>query len=388
MQPIFGIYEQKNCYYVLKFGVMWCLLIIRKIRQTLFRIFGKQYDESKYANLEKPQPLSSNVHAVDAVYFNGTNSKLSWLVCGTARRKNNLVNGFLYLKVSDFSEKLLVSPRLPDTCMIQTEAELGSYEAEGLKLTPLKPMKSWKIEYTGKMRYENDYSQDIDVKLDATWTSDLPYFNFASDMDSKSVARAMAKEQWTREHFKNLKKYHQTHYEHFGAINGKVKINGTNYPLTLDCMRDHSFGEQRDWKNFHRYVMHFIHLENGDRITVGVICMPITFSSLEAGFVSLARERCNYPITSVNFNLYQHGEQGSPPIDYAFQFTTGKEVYVVKVLAVACPEFYIGKDSECRIVEQLCNFEVNGLKGWGAAEWQYKNFDGFPVLLTNKVIAK
>lgn len=133
--------------------------------------------------------------------------KSSWIVCGTARRKNNLVNGFLYLKVSEFSDQLLVSPRLPDTCMRQLDSELERYEVEGLKLIPIIPMKKWKIEYQGIMRFENDHSRNMNVKLEAFWKTDLPYYNFASDMDPKPVARAMAKEVWSRNHFKNLKKF-------------------------------------------------------------------------------------------------------------------------------------------------------------------------------------
>ncbi|XP_053691690.1 uncharacterized protein LOC128740186 [Sabethes cyaneus] len=369
MKPIFGVYQQGGRLYYLKYYLMLCLLYIRKLQQKL----TKQSDNLKDEGLDKPQLLSDNVHAVDAVYFNGTQSDLSWIVCGTARRRNNLVNGFLYLKVAGFSDKLLVSPRLPDTCMYQTEDEFGQYQVEGLKLYPLEPMKSWKLEYTGKMRFENDHSQLLDVNLEAKWTTNFSYFNFASDMDATSIARATAKELWSREHFKNLKKYHQTHYEHYGFLTGSVHINGAKYELSLDCMRDHSFGEQRNWKHFHRYVMHFIHLENGDRITVGAICMPNTFSSLEVGFLSFPNNKGNLAISNVYMNLYHYGEQGCPPVDYAFQFAADKRVYTVKVKAVIGPEFYIGTESECRIVEQLCIFDVNGIKGWGAAEWQYRN---------------
>ncbi|XP_055551031.1 uncharacterized protein LOC129733288 isoform X2 [Wyeomyia smithii] len=314
--------------------------------------------------------------AVDAVYFNGTDRNLSWIVCGTARRKNNLVNGFLYLKIADFSDKLLVSPRLPDTCMQQTEAELGKYQAEGLDLHPIVPMQSWKIAYNGKMRFENDHSQHFDIQLEMEWTTSFSCFNFASDMDANSIARATAKELWSRQHFKNLKKYHQTHYEHYGILKGNVHIDGAKYELNLDCIRDHSYGEQRNWKLFHRYVMHFIHLENGDRITVGIICMPCTFSSLEVGFLSLSKNKVNLSISNVNMNLYRYGEQGTPPVDYAFQFYAGNKKYITKVKAAIGPEFYIGTESECRIVEQLCDFEVNGVKGWGATEWQYRNYNG------------
>lgn len=37
------------------------------------------------------------------------------------------------------------------------------------------------------------------------------------------------------------------------------------------------------------------------------------------------------------------------------------------------PTFYIGQEQECRIVERLAKFTVNGVDGWGAAEWQYRN---------------
>ncbi|XP_055591801.1 uncharacterized protein LOC129743713 [Uranotaenia lowii] len=364
-QPVLGIYKQCSKYSWIKFVIAKVFLYLRK---------QKPIQSTNIARLEQPQVLSENIHAVDAVYFNGCDSQLSWLVCGTARRRNRLVNGFFYLKIREFSDQLLISPKLPDTCLRQSPSEEGFFQAEGIKLTPVEPMKSWKIEYNGLMRFEQANSQHFNVKLNALWTTDLPFFNFATDMSPGPVARAMSKELWSKEYFNNLKQYHQTHYEHFGKLKGGVEIDGIEYPLNLDCMRDHSFGKQRNWKNFHRYVMHFIHLENGDRITVGRICMPVTFSSLEVGFVSLASERRNHPITEVQLELFQHGEHDQPPTDYAFRFSAGGVQYTVQVLARLAPHFFLGIEQECRIVEQLCDFKVNGLAGWGAAEWQYRNF--------------
>lgn len=40
---------------------------------------------------------------------------------------------------------------------------------------------------------------------------------------------------------------------------------------------------------------------------------------------------------------------------------------------VDSPTFYIGKERECRVVERLAKFMVNGVEGWGAAEWQYRH---------------
>lgn len=71
---------------------------------------------------------------------------------------------------------------------------------------------------------------------------------------------------------------HQTHYEQHGDLTGTATINEETHKLHMAAMRDHSFGIKREWKIFHRYGLHFLSTENGDRITVGMVCIPISFS--------------------------------------------------------------------------------------------------------------
>lgn len=33
----------------------------------------------------------------------------------------------------------------------------------------------------------------------------------------------------------------------------------------------------------------------------------------------------------------------------------------------------MGEECECTIIESWCNFDVNGMKGYGAVEWEYRN---------------
>lgn len=62
-------------------------------------------------------------------------------------------------------------------------------------------------------RFEKDATKTFDVKIDAIWTTNLPYFNFDTDIHPKAVARAMAMEPWSKEYFKNLERYAKSRTE-------------------------------------------------------------------------------------------------------------------------------------------------------------------------------
>lgn len=73
-------------------------------------------------------------------------------------------------------------------------------------------------------------------------------------------------------------RFHQTHYEQMGHLTGSVFVDGEEHKVNIPCVRDHSFGKSREWRNFHRYVLHYIFLENGDCIAAGVVCQPAILS--------------------------------------------------------------------------------------------------------------
>lgn len=128
-------------------------------------------------------------------------------------------------------------------------------------------------------RYDDDDAGAVlDVKVEAVWSTSMPAFNFDSDISKVAISRAIATEPWSREYFKNLERFHQTHYEQYGDLKGTAIIDGRSFDIATPAIRDHSFGELRDWRTFHRYVMHMFSLSNGDRITVGVISTPVMFS--------------------------------------------------------------------------------------------------------------
>lgn len=96
------------------------------------------------------------------------------------------------------------TPKVPSTSLYKTE-DNDEYGAEGLKVTPLVPMKKWKINYDGQMKETANPKQTHKVQIDLEWTSNLPYFSFDSDIDILLMAKCMALEPWSREYFQMLK---------------------------------------------------------------------------------------------------------------------------------------------------------------------------------------
>ncbi|KAJ9579215.1 hypothetical protein L9F63_024679 [Diploptera punctata] len=325
--------------------------------------------------MDRLQPLSDHPKAIDAVYFNTASSDGYHLVVGTAHRPHGVVNGFMILKVPEIG--ILETLKLPDTLIFRTGEDEKSYGAEGIKLTPVKPMKCWKIQYNGKMKLHDQPDKVFTVALKLEFTSSLPYFDFDTDMKESPVAVAMAREPWSREYFQALQSFHQTHYEQHGSFKGEVKIDDKTYRLLLDGVRDHSYGYKREWSDFHRYALHFITLENGARMNIGVVSIPLVFSRLILGYM-YKPDGSLHAIENCDLKLEEHGEHGTPPLDYSFSFEAGGKNYYVQVNVKDVPEFFMGWEWEARVVEQLAQFTVNGVRGWGAAEWEYRHLEGRP----------
>lgn len=368
--PIFGVYRRRNGVYWFKVIFLFTFLWIRKVKLIIFPPSKKAY-----YNLEKPQKLASTPKAVDAVYFNSVNKNGDSLIVGTARKTNRLIDGFIYLKISSLNLGLLQSPKLPDTTLFNTGDE-ESYEAEGIKVTPIEPMKKWRITYEGQLCESNNRDKLHDVKIDALYTSTEPWFTYETGMDPWNMAKVLAYEKWSRSYFKNVNAVHQLHYEQFGIFKVKITIDGKEYNIELDALRDHTVGPHRDWANFRRYAIHWVTAENGDHFSIGSICQPLTYSRMKIGYMYSARHNKMYPLTENQLELYSHGELGTPPKDYAFTFTAGNTNYVMQVNIIDAPYFYISKQWEAKVYECTCKIEVNGVKGHGVVEWQYRNVEG------------
>ncbi|XP_068632007.1 uncharacterized protein [Battus philenor] len=378
--PILGIYQQQNKGYWAKFIFMYIVLNIKRLINEIKRLLavelghssdGTEHVHKHDLDLEQKYNLGDNLKAVDAVYFNGLSKDGNAVICGLARRPKHICDAFLYLKIN--GEDLLLSPNLPDTHLEQNSSEYGEYNVQGIKIDNFMPMRTWKLAYNGEMKSRANVEKRVKVDVALTWSANWPPFEYDVHMSSRSLSDDIAREPWSADYFKMLQKLHQTHYEQMGFIKGTAVVDGKEYLLNMPCVRDRSFGPLREWRNFHRYVYHFIFLENGDSMAVGTVSEPTVLSHLTIGYVCLKSSHTVLPVDSCDFQLYQHGENEVLPKDYGFVFGAGGKSYAVKIKVNDEDVFYIGKDREAKFYERWCSVEINGIKGWSCVEWHYNN---------------
>lgn len=331
--------------------------------------------KSSPEEMDKVQKLSDHFQAIDAIYFNGANKDGYSIITGTARRPHGVVNGFIIFRIPKIGT--LVSPKFPDTMLFGGTDE--SYGAEGICYKPIIPMKHWHLEYKGDLKAYENQSKVYKVSIKADWKSNLDFFDYDHMVPAWTMARSIAKESWSREYFDALKSAHQTHYEQHGNLSGEIEVDGQVYRFDMPSMRDHSYGVKRDWKLLHRYIFHMFSLEDGRRFDIGVVCQPVTCSQLELGYM-YDHDGSLHGLEWVDLPLYNHGENGQPPLDYGLRVKAKNgKVYYIQVKVLETQELHIGWEWEARIVERRCKFVVDGVEGIGISECQYRHVKGRPT---------
>ncbi|ESO93220.1 hypothetical protein LOTGIDRAFT_119476 [Lottia gigantea] len=376
--PIHGVYRQKGRWYYLKYWIFRMIFWLRSYQNKRLTKSTKNNNAGyglrsrvSPGEMDKVQTLNhDHPLAVDAVYFNGGSKDGVYMVLATARRHNNLTQTILILRLPGIG--LLEMPTQPDTNLV---GKSKHFSAGGLTLKPVEPMKKWKLSFNGQLRYVGSVEETnkyLTVSFELEWNCLTPYFDFDTDLNPNVMSDAIAREKWSREYFNTLQKAHQTHYEQFGEIKGNIGIEGYHtYHIEIQGVRDHSYGNIRDWKHIHRYGIQYMYFVDGTSACIGVICMPSTMSRLVIGYVFKPNGSME-TVSSTDFELYNFGDDGNPPVQLSFNFTTGTTEYKLDIEVIECPVFYMGENWDAKIYERFCKFQLNGVVGWGISEWDYR----------------
>ncbi|CAH1101956.1 unnamed protein product [Psylliodes chrysocephalus] len=367
-KKIMNVYSQKGRWYRLKFCFIALILFLRRIK---YYFLGKSHVH-KEEELEKLLELSNHPEAFDAVFFQAVSQNGVYICTGTERRHNAKLAAVVYVIHPDYG--VLESESLPKTAIDADVSSLykkDSYSGGGICFVPVVPMKKWKVSFNGLMKFQNDPKKFIKVKFECDWTSNHDWFFFEVDVPIRTIARAFAREPWSKRFFKNVKDAHQSHYEQMGVMNGTLQIDGKTTSLVdVDSFRDHSFGFKRDWSLMHRYIYCMLYLSDHTVISMGVVSHPSITTHLEMGFVNHP-DRPFDAIESIDLRLYEHAENGKMPKELNYTFKAGGKLYDVKLKFIHDAKHYKGSNEEAIMNERFLECEVNGIPGRGISEWHY-----------------
>lgn len=373
-EPVFGKYRVPGPRFWIKYVFMRLMLWINKKRAARPALDARGCPVHPLVDKERLQTLGEHPLAFDAIFFMACSMEGVYVIVGSERRHHGIVNSPIYILIPGLG--LLMHKKLPDTCLFGANEEV--YGAEGIRLQPVEPLKTWRVEFDGVMRLREDPSKEFNVKLRGVWTGAWPAFDYDSDLHPHSMAKIIAAEEWSRDYFKRLRSAHQSHYEQMGHLRGTVQVDDVVHPLDLMSIRDHSTGPVRDFDLLYRYAFYMMFLEDGSMSSVIVVNQPCSVSRMESGYICLP-DGGVHNMEWCDLQLYQHGEDGEPPVDHAFRFKAGGTVYHVKAKGDDMAYHYVGWQWEAKIMEMFSSYEVNGVRGRGLTEFHYHNSTGRPA---------
>ncbi|KAK3592024.1 hypothetical protein CHS0354_031535 [Potamilus streckersoni] len=396
--PVDGVYRLPGrCYYLKKYS-FFLLLWLRKNRSQKRSVKGHVTEDhvsrgygmstSDPLQLEQCHDLEDDPHALDSAYFAGFGKDGTRIALRVARRHGREAEVWVLLEVPGLG--FYQHPVHPDTCFYNTDGV--SFTAGGVKLQLLEPLRRWKVSFSGMLRHGLCNTLDAKpdkyahVKMTFIWEAVCDPFNFDVDLEMTSLADGIAKEKWSREFWSRLQRMHQTHYEQWGEMWGKICIEGhEERNVRLKSIRDHSFGV-RDWRLFYRYMVHYIFVEEtGIMAMVSVVSQPVNMSHIKPGYLVYANGE-TVGVSSNNLKIWDHTRSKEPDNNYSFSFTAGGEQFHVEVEGGSTPVLYHHADRGSKIFERFCKYKVNGEKAIGLVEFHYRNPEGPPYATLEKSV--
>jgi len=242
------------------------------------------------------------------------------------------------------------------------EKQLYKNEKTPVSVECKKTAKKWYFGYDGEIT-DQKTKKKVKAKFEGEFTATDKIFDFGYHLDSYVLAKAIAKEKWTKEFFKTLDENTQIHYEQPGSVEGVLVLDGKKTKLSLPAMRDHSFGK-RDWNYMNNHFWLMALMENGDNLNANRVSYPAVRELQTGYFVEDEKTIC---VSEAEIVGEISPNTAPDSFTYRAKLTDGRELDVkcMKELEFVFP-FY---DGEYVIYEGIGTFEFDGKRGRGVLEF-------------------
>jgi hypothetical protein len=235
----------------------------------------------------------------------------------------------------------------------------------------------WNFNFNGKMSKavldENmaaiSSGQYVDVAFDGVFSASNSIFEFSRHMDTAPLARALAREKWSKNFMVNLKENHQVHYEQLGNIKGILNLSGQLKNIEIRAVRDHSYGK-RNWAYMDRHIWLMALMENGEAFNISMVRYPAV-NELQTGYL-ISKDIKVAPVCIDSVTSMDELEcSGRVPdeFQYSVRMSDGRTFYV------SCKKeleyIFSFNNGDYIIREGIGSFNCNGVKGRGIIEFGF-----------------
>ena len=326
--------------------------ITRRLKEKLFcRILDKRKQRALFdpvsAELYQTPPHADEFHN-NSYYFSCHDMDGSSLILRHAIRGTDTV----WLAYKDAKGDAYIN-----------EKQIFRGETPSTSVKCAKPEKTWEFSFDGKL-INIRTGKECDAKIKGEFTASGRIFEFGHHLDSSVMAKAIAKEKWSKAFFNTLKENNQVHYEQPGKALISLKIDKNSKELTLPAMRDHSYGK-RDWKYMNKHFWLMGLFEDGSHLNANMVSYPAV-KRLETGYFVSDSTVC---VKEAKL-LGAMPSSGVPEdLTYSAKLLDGRE-FKVSCKHEMTFEFPFGGYT---IYEGIGSFEYNGIKGRGILEFGYND---------------
>lgn len=250
---------------------------------------------------------------------------------------------------------------------------------EPIKLTCLEPGKRWHLLFDGILQ-DMATGEKIPSKFDVIYTATLPIFHAMYHACFIGMARAFAREKWTKEFFAEAmssdmgtdkksenKASQQHHYEQTGRFSGTITIGSVVTPIEMTSIRDHSFGK-RDWNYMQDHIWLMAMTDAGEAFNFSIVNYP-RLKRIFVGYTNIGIDR-NVSLKDYKLIEYDHNDGlGTDRIVVECLFTDGRSflVQAERKQNIVTPF----DNGNYYFQEGIADYDIGGIKARGTIEYGF-----------------
>ncbi len=292
---------------------------------------------------------SSHIEWSESFYFNFYDEKND--ICGFMRiglkPNKSIKNMFCFFMLSDGSYIGLKDDDVYDSDFLA---------AKGLSFKMIEPERKWGMSFDGAL-VDFSLNKEVRVSFDFEFSGLNEIFDYRNCVSGfkEKISQSVASE----------------HLEQFGRVVGELTVRGKKYAVSGLGERDHSWGV-RDWNAPKMWI--WLTSQFSETLALNVTKLSVSEGEVDAGFIYIGGE--NRPVVKADIKT-TYREDGSPEfLDIEITDET-KEMHKIKarvLKSIRLPFVSSDGKSQSAMYETLCEYQFDGKKGYGIAEYLIREF--------------